>query len=95
MWLKRALKDFSKHDLSGLVIDLRGNTGGSMRQACLTVDAFMEKGLTLRTVGRDDKPVSGLMKQYYNRAKKTQRASSGGAGEWSLGFSPRDCSRCL
>lgn len=44
----------------GLIIDLRGNTGGSMRDAAKSADQFLESGLLLQTVGRDGGRVQNL-----------------------------------
>jgi carboxyl-terminal processing protease len=44
----------------GLVLDLRGNTGGSMKEAARSADAFLEDGLLLRTVGPDGGRVPNL-----------------------------------
>lgn len=50
--------------LTGVIIDLRGNTGGSMRQACYSVDRFLEGGTVLRTEGRNGEAVRGLMRRF-------------------------------
>jgi len=47
-------------DLRGLVIDLRGNTGGSMRQAARIVNHFVDEGTLVRTEGRTGGPVERL-----------------------------------
>ncbi len=47
----------------GLILDLRGNTGGSMKEAGRTADAFLEEGLLLRTVGRDGGRVQNLQER--------------------------------
>ncbi|MBX2804076.1 MAG: PDZ domain-containing protein [Myxococcales bacterium] len=44
----------------GLVLDLRGNTGGSMKEAARLADQFLEEGLLLRTAGRDGGRVQNL-----------------------------------
>lgn len=44
----------------GLVIDLRGNTGGSMKEAARVADRFLTSGLLLRTAGRDGEAVANL-----------------------------------
>ena len=44
----------------GLVIDLRGNTGGSMKEAARSADQFLTEGLLLRTAGRDGNRVQNL-----------------------------------
>jgi carboxyl-terminal processing protease len=46
--------------LRGLVIDLRGNTGGSMRHASRIVNYFVEEGTIIRTEGPTGEPVSRL-----------------------------------
>jgi carboxyl-terminal processing protease len=45
----------------GLIIDLRGNTGGSLLQSAQAADAFLQSGLIVRTVDRDGAPVPGLV----------------------------------
>ena len=47
----------------GLVIDLRGNTGGSLVQSAKAADTFVSEGLIVRTAGRGGAPVSGLVGQ--------------------------------
>lgn len=47
-------------ELRGIIIDLRGNTGGSMRQSARIVNAFVEEGVLIRTEGRGNKPVKNL-----------------------------------
>lgn len=44
----------------GLLIDLRGNTGGSMKQAARSADLFLKEGVLLRTVGPDGGKVQNL-----------------------------------
>ncbi len=44
----------------GLVLDLRGNTGGSMKQSAGAADAFVTAGMLLRTAGRDGERVHNL-----------------------------------
>ncbi len=65
---RKTSKEFERHLaelqqsglLGGLVIDLRGNTGGSMRHASRIVNYFVEEGTIIRTEGPDGKPVSRL-----------------------------------
>jgi len=65
---RKTSKEFERHLtqlqqtglLDGLVIDLRGNTGGSMRHASRIVNYFVEEGTIIRTEGSDGKPVSRL-----------------------------------
>ena len=45
---------------NGIVIDLRKNTGGSMKQAARAADHFVKEGLLLRTVGADGGRVQNL-----------------------------------
>ena len=71
-FLNQALEDFEEQDLNGLVLDLRNNGGGSMLQSCKVVDRFVTSGTTIKTVGRDGKPASGLMRQYINRNSFTE-----------------------
>jgi len=47
----------------GLVLDLRRNTGGSMKQAARAADEFLREGLLIRTVGRDGKRVRNLQER--------------------------------
>ena len=44
----------------GLVLDLRGNTGGSMKEAARSADEFLTGGLLLKTVGPDGGRVQNL-----------------------------------
>jgi len=44
----------------GLVLDLRGNSGGSMRHAARIVNYFIPSGTLVRTEGRDGVPVPRL-----------------------------------
>ena len=45
----------------GLVIDLRGNTGGSMIQSARAADLFLKEGELVRTEGPDGRKVRGLV----------------------------------
>lgn len=45
----------------GLVLDLRGNTGGSMKESAAVVDRLVPEGRILDTLGRDGRPVRNLM----------------------------------
>jgi carboxyl-terminal processing protease len=47
----------------GLIVDLRGNTGGSMTQAARCADHLLREGLILRTEGRDEAPVARLPRE--------------------------------
>ncbi|TVQ87376.1 MAG: PDZ domain-containing protein [Deltaproteobacteria bacterium] len=44
----------------GLVIDLRGNTGGSMKDSARSADELVHEGTLLRTSGRGGRPVRNL-----------------------------------
>ncbi len=63
--LRRALAELAAQGAleRGLVLDLRGNTGGSMIQAARSADQFLTDGRLVRTVGRDGAPVSNLIRQ--------------------------------
>ncbi len=50
----------AKGPLRGLVIDLRGNTGGSMRHASRIVNYFVSEGTIIRTEGAIGEPVPRL-----------------------------------
>jgi C-terminal peptidase prc len=47
-------------DLRGVIVDLRGNTGGSLKQSAAIVNAFVTDGTLVRTEGSDGKPVRKL-----------------------------------
>ena len=55
--LKKALDSFKKANktLKGLVIDLRRNPGGLLEQAVKVSDLFLEEGIIVSTMGRDEK----------------------------------------
>ena len=48
--------------LAGIVLDLRGNTGGSMIQAADTADLFLTDGVIVKTSGKSGKPVPNLLR---------------------------------
>ncbi|HMV66914.1 MAG TPA: S41 family peptidase, partial [Myxococcota bacterium] len=52
----------------GLVLDLRGNTGGSMKESAGVVDQLVRAGLVITTVGRDGHPVPDLIARLDTRA---------------------------
>ena len=65
----KALAEFARlaeagQPFSGVVLDLRSNTGGSLIQSAETVDLFVDSGEIVRTDGRDGaavpKPVRSL-----------------------------------
>jgi len=62
-YLLEALAELTEGDglAKGLVIDLRGNTGGSLLQSAQAADAFLQSGLIVRTVNHDGSPVPGLV----------------------------------
>ncbi|MEN0064661.1 MAG: S41 family peptidase [Myxococcota bacterium] len=51
----------------GLVVDLRDNTGGSMKEAARVADLFVSDGLLLRTAGRDGGPIENLQHEMVAR----------------------------
>jgi carboxyl-terminal processing protease len=63
--LRRALAELASQGAleQGLILDLRGNTGGSLIQAARSADQFLVDGRLVRTVGRDGAPVSNLIRQ--------------------------------
>jgi len=63
--LRRALAELASQGAleRGLVLDLRGNTGGSMIQAARSADQFLADGRLVRTVGREGAPVNNLIRQ--------------------------------
>ncbi len=63
--LRRALAELASLGAleRGLILDLRGNTGGSLIQAARSADQFLVDGRLVRTVGRNGAPVSNLIRQ--------------------------------
>lgn len=59
-----------EHDLTGIVIDLRGNSGGVIGPAMRIADGFLEEGLIVYTRGRNE---------------KSQLEYSAEPGEWTPG----------
>ncbi len=49
--------------LKGLVVDLRGNGGGSLKQSAFMVNEFVREGTIVRTEGRPDKALRGLVRR--------------------------------
>ena len=47
--------------LRGIILDLRGNSGGSMVAAGQIADQFVDHGVLIETRGKDDRPVPGLL----------------------------------
>lgn len=56
----------------GLLVDLRGNTGGSMKESARLADLFVESGELLRTVGRNGQPVENLQARMVARDDGTE-----------------------
>ncbi len=63
-WLYRSLAQIDKSPVSGLILDLRGNTGGSLLQSADAADAFLQHGHIVGTVGSDGHAVSGLTESF-------------------------------
>ncbi|MFT7518861.1 MAG: C-terminal peptidase prc, partial [Kiritimatiellia bacterium] len=53
----------------GLVIDLRNNTGGSMKDSARSADLFVENGMLLRTAGHDGRSVKNLQEHMQARVQ--------------------------
>jgi len=62
--LERALRQLREQGLLsvGLVIDLRGNSGGSLVQSARSVDTFVDEGRIVSTNGRGGEHVPGLLR---------------------------------
>ncbi len=62
-WLDDALDELREQGglREGLILDLRGNTGGSLLQSALAADAFLGEGTLVTTVDRNGKAVPGLV----------------------------------
>lgn len=58
------------NELKGIVIDLRGNTGGSMRRAASVANYFVEDGMLVRTEGNLGRTVKGLTPQIPAQANR-------------------------
>lgn len=60
--LTEALAQFSDQGVldKGLILDLRGNTGGSMKESARAADLFLSEGTLLRTVGKNGTRVENL-----------------------------------
>lgn len=63
-WLYRSLDAIRQSPVEALVVDLRGNTGGSLLQSADAADAFLQHGRIVTTLGADGQPVSGLTERY-------------------------------
>ncbi len=63
-WLYRCLEEIRSSPVSSLVLDLRGNTGGSLLQSADAADAFLQFGRIVTTVGPDGGPVTGLTESF-------------------------------
>ena len=58
--VREAIAELVSERVTGFVIDLRGNAGGSMLQSAECADLFLERGALLRTVGRGGRKVANL-----------------------------------
>jgi carboxyl-terminal processing protease len=52
--MRAALEDVQQQHASGLIVDLRNNSGGLLRAAVLISDMFIKSGAIVSTRGRDD-----------------------------------------
>ena len=55
--LRKKIKDLSKKNLDGYILDLRNNPGGLLSQAIKITDAFLDGGEIVSTRGRDKKDI--------------------------------------
>lgn len=62
-WLADALGELADMGIlaNGLIIDLRGNTGGSLLQSAEAADTFLQSGVIVTTAGREGRAVPGLV----------------------------------
>lgn len=74
--LRKALAELGSRGAleRGLILDLRGNSGGSMIQGARTADQFLVEGELIRTVGRDAEPVPNLLKEMFADDEGTEPA---------------------
>lgn len=63
-WLYKSLDTIRESPVSSLVLDLRGNTGGSLMQSADAADAFLQHGRIVSTVGPDGHSVTGLTETF-------------------------------
>ena len=72
--MREALMSFAFGDvpLRGLILDLRGNSGGSMIQACKSADLLLEDGRILWTQGRAGERVDNLLREYRAHHESTE-----------------------
>ncbi|MSQ03380.1 MAG: PDZ domain-containing protein [Myxococcales bacterium] len=68
--LERVLADLRQQGLLdvGVVLDLRGNSGGSLSQSARAADVFVDDGRIVTTAGRDGGKVPGLTRGFDARA---------------------------
>ncbi len=64
--LERVLNDLREQGLLkvGVVLDLRGNSGGSLSQSARAADVFLDEGRIVTTAGRDGGKVPGLTRGF-------------------------------
>jgi len=65
------LRDQAGGELAGVIIDLRGNKGGSMLHASRIVNYFVDEGQILQTQGADSGAVEGLRHEVLAGADRT------------------------
>jgi carboxyl-terminal processing protease len=75
-WLLDALADLEARGLleRGLIIDLRGNTGGSLVQSAQAADTFLQAGLIVSTEGAGGAPVPSLVPRIEAKPDKSSYA---------------------
>ncbi len=68
--LERVLTDLRQQGLLdvGVILDLRGNSGGSLSQSARAADVFLDDGRIVTTAGRDGGKVPGLTRGFDARA---------------------------
>ena len=74
---KEALDDLEKQGMTGLVVDLRNNPGGSLSTVCDMLDLMLPKGLIVYT---EDK--NGKKTEMKSRRRTSVYKTAGSSGKW-------------